>query len=308
MKKINTNELAEETWTSPMGKFVGASKSVSEALGRKPQSTDLNERHPFDVEVLRIPPGKTPYPFHSHSAQWEFYHVISGTGRVRHGKGTESIKAGDAFLFKPGEAHQLINDSAADLLIYVIADNPIGESCHYPDSGKWLVRSPERRVMRGGEQVPYYHGEERMKVLFLCTGNSCRSQMAEGWARHLRNDLMEVHSAGVDKHPVNPHAIKVMAEAGVDISKHRSKTPEELGIFDFDYVITLCGNADKNCPGFSGNTKVVHMAFFDPPRLTRHLPDGEEKLAVFRRVRDQIREFIEALPDALHHPPTPAGK
>jgi uncharacterized cupin superfamily protein len=159
MQKINTNTLPEETGTSPKGNFVYASKGVSEALGRKPQSMDLNERHPFDVEILRIPAGKIPYPYHSHSAQWEFYHVIAGTGKVRHQDGTDAITAGDAFLFKPGEPHQLINDSAADLIIYVIADNPIGESAHYPDSNKWLVRSPERRVIRS-EAVDYYDAEE----------------------------------------------------------------------------------------------------------------------------------------------------
>ena len=144
---------------SPKGKFTGASKAVSEALGRKPNSTDLNERHPFDVEILRVPPGKTPYLYHSHSAQWEFYHVISGAGLVRHKHGQTPIVAGDAFIFKPGEPHQIINNSAADLVIYVVADNPIGESCHYPDSGKWLVRSPERRLMRG-DDLEYYDGEE----------------------------------------------------------------------------------------------------------------------------------------------------
>jgi uncharacterized cupin superfamily protein len=159
MRKVNTNDLAEEQWTSPKGKFTGASKGISEALGRKPNSTDLNERHPFDVEILRVPPGKTPYLYHSHSAQWEFYHVISGAGLVRHDRGQTPIVAGDAFIFKPGEPHQIINNSTADLIIYVIADNPIGESCHYPDSGKWLVRSPERRLMRG-EALEYYDGEE----------------------------------------------------------------------------------------------------------------------------------------------------
>ena len=159
MRKINTNDLAEEKWTSPKGKFTGASKAVSEALGRKPNSTDLNERHPFDVEILRVPPGKTPYLYHSHSAQWEFYHVISGAGLVRHDGGQTPIVAGDAFIFKPGEPHQIINNSTADLVIYVVADNPIGESCHYPDSGKWLVRSPERRLMRG-DDLEYYDGEE----------------------------------------------------------------------------------------------------------------------------------------------------
>ena len=96
MLKVNTNELAEETWSSPKGKFVGTGKEVSEALGRKPRSTDLNERHPFDVEIIRISPGKAPYPYHLHSAQWEFYHVISGKGSVRHKDGTTPIEAGDA--------------------------------------------------------------------------------------------------------------------------------------------------------------------------------------------------------------------
>jgi uncharacterized cupin superfamily protein len=159
MKKINTNELPEETWSSPKGKFVGAGRQVSEALGRNPRSMDLNERHPFDVEIARIPPGQTPYPYHSHSAQWEFYHVIAGTGLVRHKDGTTPIEAGDAFLFKPGEPHQITNNSAQDLLLYVVADNPIGESTHYPDSQKWAVRSPQRQVVRS-IGLDYYEGEE----------------------------------------------------------------------------------------------------------------------------------------------------
>ena len=159
MRKINTNELGEEPWASPKGKFTGSSRSISEALGRKPQSSDLNERHPFDVEILRIAPGKIPYPYHSHSAQWEFYHVISGKGSVRHQEGTTPIEAGDAFVFKPGEPHQLINDSEQDLLVYVVADNPIGESVFYPDSKKWLVRSPERKILRS-EALDHYDGEE----------------------------------------------------------------------------------------------------------------------------------------------------
>ena len=159
MRKINTNKMAEETWSSPKGKFVGSGKEVSEALGRKPLSTDLNERHPFDVEICRIPAGKTPYPYHSHSAQWEFYHVISGTGIVKHKDGSTPIEAGDAFIFKPDEPHQLENNGAEDLVFYVVADNPIGESCHYPDSNKWLVRSPERRLLRS-ENLDYFDGEE----------------------------------------------------------------------------------------------------------------------------------------------------
>jgi uncharacterized cupin superfamily protein len=159
MNKVNTGTLVEDAWTSPKGKFRGASKEVSSALGRKALSTDLMERHPFDVEILRLEPGQTPYPYHSHSAQWEFYHVISGTGTVRHQHGTTPIVAGDAFLFKPGEPHQITNDGSVDLIVYVIADNPIGESCHYPDSNKWLVRSPERRILRS-EDLDYYDGEE----------------------------------------------------------------------------------------------------------------------------------------------------
>ena len=159
MQKINTHKLPEDAWASPKGNFIGFGKGVSEALGRQPQSTDLLERHPFDVEICRIPSGKTPYPYHSHSAQWEFYHVIAGAGIVRHQAGTTAIESGDAFLFKPGEPHQITNDGAEDLVLYVVADNPMGESCHYPDSGKWLVRSPERRIMRS-EALDYYHGEE----------------------------------------------------------------------------------------------------------------------------------------------------
>ena len=159
MLKVNTTNMAEETWTSPKGNFTGAGKEVSEALGRKPQSTDLRERHPFDVEITRIPPGKRAYPYHSHSAQWEFYHVISGRGTVRHQDGTTAIEPGDAFIFEPGQPHQLINDGEVDLVVYVVADNPIGESVHYPDSSKWSVRSPARRLLRS-DALEYYDGEE----------------------------------------------------------------------------------------------------------------------------------------------------
>jgi uncharacterized cupin superfamily protein len=162
MRKINTKDISEVSWSSPKGKFAGAGKEISEALGRKPLSTDLRERHPFDVEICRIPPGKIAYPYHSHSAQWEFYHVISGTGTVRHKEGTTAIETGDAFIFEPGEPHQLANpdsESREDLVLYVVADNPIGESCYYPDSQKWLVRSPERRLTRS-VALDYYDGEE----------------------------------------------------------------------------------------------------------------------------------------------------
>jgi len=159
MRKVNTRDISELSWSSPKGKFRGAGREVSEALGRKPKSTDIMERHPFDVEILRVSPGHTPYPYHSHSAQWEFYHVISGSGIVRHEGGTTAIDAGDAFIFEPGQAHQLSNDGTADLVVYVIADNPIGESTHYPDSQKYSVRSPKHRILRS-EALDYFDGEE----------------------------------------------------------------------------------------------------------------------------------------------------
>jgi len=162
MRKININDITEDSWISPKGKFAGFSKSISIALGRKDGSTDLRERHPFDLEILRMAPGQTPYPYHLHSAQWELYHVLSGNGSVRHEEGTTPIEKGDAFLFGPNEPHQLINNGEEDVIVLVIADNPIGESSYYPDSKKWLVRSPERRIFHSesphGED--YYLGEE----------------------------------------------------------------------------------------------------------------------------------------------------
>jgi uncharacterized cupin superfamily protein len=159
MRKVNTRDIKEEDWSSPKGKFGGSYKGVSEALGRKPASTDLMERHPFDVEICRVPAGKANCPYHTHSAQWEFYHVISGCGAVRHKDGITAIEEGDAFIFGPDEPHQVVNDSDQDLVVYVIADNPLGEFSYYPDSKKWLVRSPERRLIRS-EGVDYLDGEE----------------------------------------------------------------------------------------------------------------------------------------------------
>src|SRR3954463_15208986 len=159
MQKVNIKDVAEESWSSPKGIFGGASKEISIALGRKPFSTDLAERHPFDVELTRIPPGKIAYPYHSHSAQWEFYYVLSGKGVVRHKDGETPIEKGDAFIFQPEEPHTLSNDGPDDLLLFLVADNPIGESAYYPDSEKWLVRTPERRLLRG-ESLDYFDGEE----------------------------------------------------------------------------------------------------------------------------------------------------
>jgi uncharacterized cupin superfamily protein len=160
MQKVNTKELEPLTWSSPKGKFGGEGIQISEALGRKRDSTDLMERHPFDVEILHVLPGTLPYPYHSHSAQWEFYHVISGSGKVRHEGGTTQVGPGDAFVFKPGEAHQLICEGSEKLVVYVVADNPIGESWYYPDSGKVGFQLPKRTQLQLGEPVPYYEGEE----------------------------------------------------------------------------------------------------------------------------------------------------
>lgn len=159
MHKINSHDLPEITWQSPKGTFRAAGKQLSEALGWKMEGANARERHPFAVEILRIAPGQKPYPFHSHSAQWEFYHVIAGRGVARDDEGETPIIPGDAFIFGPGEAHQLINHGDEDLLVYVVADNPIGESGYYPDSKKWIVRMPERRLLRG-DALDYYEGEE----------------------------------------------------------------------------------------------------------------------------------------------------
>ena len=140
---------------------------------------------------------------------------------------------------------------------------------------------------------------DKLRVLFLCTGNSCRSQMAEGWTRHLAGDAIETFSAGLETHGLNPRAVQVMQEAGVDISGHRSQHVDEFADQYLDYVITVCGRAHETCPVFPGTTTVAHRGFDDPPQLTRNLTDEEEILACYRRVRDQIRAFVETLPGSL---------
>ena len=139
----------------------------------------------------------------------------------------------------------------------------------------------------------------RTKILFLCTGNSCRSQIAEGWARHLRSDSLEAHSAGTAPHGVNPMAVRVMKEAGVDISTHRSKDVSKLLSTPFDYVITLCGGARETCPVFPREVKCLHVGFDDPPALAQAESGEEEAQDIYRRVRDEIRAFVETLPDGL---------
>ena len=141
--------------------------------------------------------------------------------------------------------------------------------------------------------------DEKLKVLFLCTGNSCRSQMAEGWARHLKGDAIEPYSAGIETHGLNPNAVRIMAEADVDISGHRSKHVDELAEVPFDYVVTVCDHAHEHCPLFPGRARVVHVGFADPPRLAKEAASEEEALDAYRQVRDEIRRFIESLPEGL---------
>jgi len=138
----------------------------------------------------------------------------------------------------------------------------------------------------------------KLKILFLCTGNSCRSQMAEGWARALKGDLLEPYSAGTKKHGLNMRAAAVMQEAGVDISSHTSKTVDEIDT-QFDVVVTVCSHADSSCPIFPGAPKVVHVPFDDPPALSADATTDEEALPHYRRVRDEIRAYIETLPAAV---------
>ena len=145
----------------------------------------------------------------------------------------------------------------------------------------------------------------RLKILFLCTGNACRSQMSEGWARELRGDLIEAYSAGVAPHGVDPRAVRVMREAGVDIAGHTSKHVDALLDVPFDYVVTVCDNAAESCPTFPGTVEKIHRRFQDPPRLAREAGTEEEALDHYRRVRDEIRAFIETLPEALRQKELP---
>ena len=149
----------------------------------------------------------------------------------------------------------------------------------------------------------------KLRILFLCTGNSCRSQMAEAWTRRLKGDLIEPYSAGVAPHAVDLRAIKAMAEVGMDISGQGSKSVEKVEHLKFDYVITVCDNAHQTCPVFPAETKVVHVGFDDPPRLAKGLKDEEEAMKPYRRVRDEIKAFVEGLPQRLSDEgdPTDAG-
>lgn len=161
MQKVNLNEIAEVERHSPKGKFRAYRKNISLALGREENSLDLSKRHPFDLMQARIPAGASYCPYHAESAQWELYLVVSGRGKIRDAKGVTEVTAGDSFLFKPGEAHQLSNADEEDFVYYVIADNPIGDACFYPDSGKWAARKEgDEHVIIKGAETDYFDGEE----------------------------------------------------------------------------------------------------------------------------------------------------
>jgi len=146
---------------------------------------------------------------------------------------------------------------------------------------------------------------EKPSVLFLCTGNSCRSQMAEGWARRLLGDAIEPYSAGVAPKGLDPRAVAVMAEVGVDLTGQSSKHVDELlrrlaeREESLDWVVTVCDSAQESCPVFPGRARVLHRSFDDPPRLAAGAASEEEALAPYRRVRDEIRRFVAELPEIL---------
>jgi len=144
---------------------------------------------------------------------------------------------------------------------------------------------------------------EKLKILYLCTGNSCRSQMAEAWTRLLKGDRFDAYSAGVAPKAVDPRAIKAMAEAGIDISEQKSKDVDALGNMEFDYVITLCDNARESCPYFPAKTKLIHRGFEDPPKLAESAKSEEKAMIHYRRVRDEIKAFVETLPEVLQTEP-----
>ena len=133
-----------------------------------------------------------------------------------------------------------------------------------------------------------------LNILFLCTGNSCRSQMAEGFARDLKSSKYKFYSAGTKKHGMNSNAVEVMSEVGIDLNQHYSKTTEELDDVKFDYIFTVCADASENCPVFHEG-KVIHKGFDDPPRMVVNLMKDEEILEVYRRVRDEIKDFVNQI-------------
>ena len=140
---------------------------------------------------------------------------------------------------------------------------------------------------------------EKQTILFLCTGNSCRSQMAEAWTRRLKGETFEAFSAGVEVHGIDPRAVEVMAEVGLDISYQQSKHVDTFSGKDFDFVVTVCDHAHEACPFFPAKTKVMHVGFDDPPLLAKSAKSEKEALDHYRRVRDEIRTFVEGIPKTL---------
>lgn len=139
----------------------------------------------------------------------------------------------------------------------------------------------------------------KTRILFLCTGNSCRSQMAEGWAKYLHGNRLAAFSAGVETHGLNPYAVRVMAEEGVDLSAHRSQLLAEFALEKLDYIITVCDHAHESCPLVPPTCRVIHQGFADPPRLAENMESEEEILDCYRRVRDEIKEYVMGLPENL---------
>jgi uncharacterized cupin superfamily protein len=164
MRKVNLKDIEERERQSPKGKFGRRSKDISIALGREPESLDLTKRHPFDLAMVSIAKGKSLCPYHSHSSESELYLVLSGRGKIRDKDGWTEVGPGDAFFFGPGEAHQLTNAGEEDFVYYVIADNPRGDTCFYPDSGKFAVfKEGNEEVIVKGRETDYFDGEEELR-------------------------------------------------------------------------------------------------------------------------------------------------
>ena len=161
MRKVNVEGVEWVERQSPKGKFGRRMKNISVALGRDPKSFDLAKRWPFDLALVSIPKGKTLCPYHAHSAESEMYLVVSGRGKVRDKNGWTEVAGGDAFFFGPGEAHELANAGEEDFVYYVLADNPRGDMCHYPDSGKFSVwKEGDDEVIVKATDADYFDGEE----------------------------------------------------------------------------------------------------------------------------------------------------
>jgi uncharacterized cupin superfamily protein len=163
MLKVNLDDIPEQPWrrNGLTDKFQSFAKHISVALGRQPDSFDLTKRQPFDFALYRVPKGKSLCPYHSHSAESELYLVVSGKGQVRHQNGATDVGPGDAFFFGPGQAHELTSGDEEDLIYYVIADNPLGDNCYYPDSGKWAVwKEGAEEVIVKGRETGYFEGEK----------------------------------------------------------------------------------------------------------------------------------------------------